>query len=59
MKKLTEAVEVQGLKADMSGFEYVAKTTMLPPAEDTERIAAFVERLEDNDDVDAVFTNEA
>ncbi len=59
LKKLTEAVEVQGLKADMSGFEYVAKTTMLPPAEDTERIAAFVERLEDNDDVDAVFTNEA
>lgn len=57
VKKLMEAVESLGLKADASGFDYVAKTTAVP--EDMERVTKFVEALEENDDVDAVFTNEA
>ena len=59
LKKLTEAVEAQGLSVDAGGFEYLPKTTTAPMPEDEERITRFVEALEDNDDVDAVFTNEA
>lgn len=60
LKKLTESVEAQGLKVNMSGFEYIAKTTTTVPDAETEaKVTAFIELLEDNDDVDAVFTNEA
>ena len=59
LKKLMEGVEAHGLKPDASGFEYVAKTTTTPAVEDEERITKFINALEDNDDVDAVFTNEA
>ncbi len=57
LKKLIESVEAQGLKADMSGFEYVAKTTA--KAEDESAVTEFIDAIEENDDVDAVFTNEA
>ncbi len=57
LKKLIEAVEAQGLKADASGFEYVAKTTAT--AADEAAVTEFIDAIEENDDVDAVFTNEA
>lgn len=57
LKKLIESVEAQGLKADVSGFEYVAKTTA--KAEDEAAVTEFIDAIEENDDVDVVFTNEA
>lgn len=59
LKKVLEACEALGLKPDGAGIEFVAKNTVLvddPSAQ--EQIAALVEALEENEDVDAVFTNE-
>jgi YebC/PmpR family DNA-binding regulatory protein len=59
LKKIVEAAEALGLKPDGTSIEFVAKTTT--KVEDTEvrkQIEEFVSRVEENDDVDAVFTNE-
>lgn len=57
LKKLVEGVEAQGLKADASGFEYIPKQTTAAP--DEAAVTGFIEAIEESDDVDAVFTNEA
>jgi YebC/PmpR family DNA-binding regulatory protein len=60
LKKLLEAWESLGLKPDGAGLEYVARNTIV--VEDTTvagQVAELIEALEENDDVDVVFTNEA
>lgn len=59
LKKILDAVEAAGLKSDAADIEYLAKTTMKVEDPDVERqIKELIEKLEDNDDVSAVFTNE-
>ncbi|MFH1253001.1 MAG: YebC/PmpR family DNA-binding transcriptional regulator [Candidatus Uhrbacteria bacterium] len=58
-KKIVEATEALGLKPDGAGIEFIAKTTT--KIEDPviqKQIEEFIEIVEANDDVDAVFTNE-
>ncbi len=59
LKKILDAVEALGLKSDAASIEYLAKTTMkVEDPEVKKQIEELVEKLEDYDDVDAVFTNE-
>jgi len=60
LQKVAGAVEASGTKPDGVGIEYVAKNTIA--VEDPSvrlQLEAFVEAVEDLDDVDAVYTNEA
>jgi len=60
LKHMMDTIESLGLKPDGVGMEYVAKTTteISDPAVQ-EKFDALVEALEENDDVDAVYTNQA
>jgi len=59
LKKILDAVEASGLKFDAAGIEYLAKTTTKVESPEVEKqISELIEKLEDNDDVSAVFTNE-
>ena len=58
LQRVASAVERLGIKPDGIGIEYIAKTTTA--ADDPtvrQQLEAFVEALEDLDDVDAVYTN--
>lgn len=60
LQAVSAAVEAVGMKPDGASIEYVAKTTTV--VEDKaikEQLDAFIEVMEDLDDVDAVYTNEA
>jgi YebC/PmpR family DNA-binding regulatory protein len=58
LKKIVEAVEALGFKPDCAGIEFIAKkTTEVTDPAIQEQIKKFVETIEENDDVDAVFTN--
>lgn len=59
--KLIEAVEKMGLKPLSSSIEYLPKETVSPvmDVETRQQADALFESLEDSDDVDAVYTNEA
>lgn len=60
LQKVAAAVEATGVKPDGVSIEYVAKqTTSVPDAAAKEQLDKCVEALEDLDDVDAVYTNEA
>ena len=52
-----KALETAGVKLESLETEWVPKSPMDVSAEDGEKIVAFVEILEDNDDVNAVYTN--
>ncbi|MFA6131959.1 MAG: YebC/PmpR family DNA-binding transcriptional regulator [Patescibacteria group bacterium] len=60
LKKVVDAAEALKLKPDGVGIEFLAKTTTKvdDPAVQ-KQIEEFIETVEENDDVDAVFTNEA
>lgn len=59
LKKLVEVAEGLGLKPNGAGIEFIANTTIKIKDTDIEKqIAEFIEKVEENDDVDAVFTNE-
>lgn len=59
LKKVLDAVESFGLKSDIADIEYLAKTTMKVNDPEVEKqIEELIEKLEDSDDVSAVFTNE-
>jgi len=60
LAKVSAAVEAAGAKVDNASFEYIAKDGVV--VEDTavkQQLDALIDTLEDHDDVDAVFTNEA
>lgn len=60
LKKIVEAIEVLKIKPDGVGIEFIAKTmTKVEDPEVQKQIEKFVGTIEENDDVDAVFTNEA
>jgi len=59
LKKIVEAAEAINLKPDGVGVEFIAKnTTNINDSAVHEQIEKFVETVEENDDVDSVFTNE-
>ncbi|KKT71442.1 MAG: transcriptional regulator, partial [Candidatus Uhrbacteria bacterium GW2011_GWF2_44_350] len=54
LKKVVEAVEVLNLKPDAANLEFVAKTTTkVEDPEVQKQIKDFIEKIEENDDVDA------
>lgn len=60
LQKVSAAVEAAGVKPDGASIEYVAKQTIgVGDPSVKEQLDACVEALEDLDDVDAVYTNEA
>jgi YebC/PmpR family DNA-binding regulatory protein len=60
LAKVSAAVEAAGGKADSATFEFIAKDGVVVEDADVKaKLDALVETLEDLDDVDAVFTNEA
>ena len=54
---LQQALEERGLKVESSGFEWVPKTKTELTEEQEEEIIKLIERLEQDDDVQAVFHN--
>ncbi len=59
LKRVLEACEAMSVKPDVAGVEFIAKNTVT--VEDdavSKQVAELVDALEENDDVDAVFTNE-
>lgn len=60
LKKIVDSAETLNLKPDSVDVEFIAKnTTEVGDPAVREQIEKFVETVEENDDVDAVFTNEA
>lgn len=58
LKKIVDAAEGLGLKSDRAGIEFIAKTTTkVESLEVQKQIEEFIEKIEDNEDVDTVFTN--
>jgi YebC/PmpR family DNA-binding regulatory protein len=54
---LQTAIEAKGLAVASSGFEWVPKTTTELPDDQAQEVVELVERLEQDDDVQEVFTN--
>lgn len=59
LQKVSEAVKAAGLEIESAGLEYVAKDEVQLSAEDEAKLGDFIEALEDDDDVEAVYTNAA
>jgi len=57
LKTLLDRVEFNGLKPDSSGIEYLAKEDIKINNEAKEKLEKLIDSLEENDDVDSVFTN--
>ncbi|MFA5211229.1 MAG: YebC/PmpR family DNA-binding transcriptional regulator [Patescibacteria group bacterium] len=57
-QKMLETVEKNNIEMIDSGLEWVAKEKIDLSDEDSEKLANFVEKMEDLDDVKAVYTNE-
>src|SRR3989338_1315307 len=58
LKRVMDAVASQSVKTDSTEFVFLAKEPVVVDLSFQEPLHALVEVLEDNDDVDAVFTNE-
>jgi YebC/PmpR family DNA-binding regulatory protein len=56
-KKLSDAVLKAGLAIVDAGLEYIPSNTVKLLEEDSERLEKFIEILEEEDDVDSVYTN--
>ncbi|HBK34319.1 TPA: YebC/PmpR family DNA-binding transcriptional regulator [Candidatus Uhrbacteria bacterium] len=57
---VTQAVEAQGIKPDGAQLEYLAKEcTVVSDPEEQKQLDTLLEALDENDDVDAVYTNAA
>jgi YebC/PmpR family DNA-binding regulatory protein len=59
LQKVVEAIEKLGVKADGASIEYMAKNTVAVEEANRQALDACIEAIEDLDDVDAVYTNEA
>jgi len=57
-QKMSEAVEKNNIEPDDSGLEWIAKETIELSDADSQKVANFVEKIEDLDDVKAIYTNE-
>lgn len=58
-KSVTDTVRRLGLEISEAGLEYVPTSTTEVSEEDGEKLARFVDALEEDEDVDAVYTNAA
>ena len=59
LQSVEKAVKEAGLAVEGGGLEYVAKQETEISEEDENSLASFIEALEEDDDVNAVFTNAA
>lgn len=59
LKKVSDAARAAGLAITSAGIEYVPNSTIELSDEDGEKLARFVDSIEEDDDVDAVYTNAA
>lgn len=57
-QKMLEAVEKNNIEVADSGLEWIAKEKVALSESDSEKVAEFIEIMEDLDDVRAVYTNE-
>lgn len=57
LQKVSEAMKAAELAIESAGLEYVAKDEVQLSAEDEVKLEGFIEALEDDDDVEAVYTN--
>lgn len=55
IQTVAQAVEELGIKADGAGIEYLAKEELDPG--EPEKLTSFLETLDENDDVDTIYTN--
>lgn len=56
LQQVVAAVEAQGMRSEYSGIEWVPKERIEAP-ENAEAVEEFLDALDDDEDVDAVFTN--
>lgn len=54
---LVDALERVGVTIASSGLEYVTKNMVTPGKQDAQKVEKLIELLEENDDVDSVYTN--
>lgn len=59
LQKVADAVKSSGLNIESAGLEYIAKDAIPLSEEDERKLADFIEAMEDDDDVDSVYTNAA
>lgn len=59
LKAVTDALTASGLTVESAGIEYVAKNTTELSAEQEEKLQEMVEALEEDEDVNGVYTNAA
>ncbi len=57
LQDVTDAVKKLGLHIDDSEIEWIAKTPLSVSAEHEEKAFSLLEKIEDNDDVQSVYTN--
>lgn len=57
-QKMLEAVEKNNIEVVDSGLEWIAKEKIELEENDSEKLAEFIDKMEDLDDVKAVYTNE-
>ncbi len=56
-QKVKEMIDKEGITADSAAIEYVAKEPVEISPEDSERVDAFIDALDENEDVAEVYTN--
>lgn len=56
-QKVKETIDKRGITADSAAIEYVAKEPVEISAEDSEKVEALVDALDENEDVSEVYTN--
>lgn len=59
LKSVIDAVEDQGVSISKAALHFVAKDSITLNAEDCEILSDLIDKLEELDDVDTIFTNEA
>ena len=59
LNAVSDAVKELSLTIESAGLEYIAKDQVQLSEEDEEKLGAFIEALEDDEDVNAVYTNAA
>lgn len=59
LSDVINVVETEELEIENSGIEYIAKEEVKLSGDDEEKLANFIEALEEDDDVSAVYTNAA
>jgi YebC/PmpR family DNA-binding regulatory protein len=57
LQSVLKAVEALGMKVEGAGIEFLAKDPVDLSEQDSEKLEKFIDALDENDDVDTVYTN--